>query len=255
MCSGMRTRSMDAGTVTSRAGSIISQTVPSTCELKAAEQIYYGACSTVLTKRAFCIESKYLEARNAEAGAYLLFFDDERTTVAAGKGVPWPLSRHPHAVSLHIGRDVVDVNTLRGAGVGDRHELRNGRLHAAAFARVAVDPGTATKVREVHVLVTEERANCTLLAAAVEGVGVQRRATLLQRPRRERCRALASCRPPRCGTARRTWARPPPGTLARLLGMFNLVFKFMSIQYYQQKNIITKIQHKLYYVDFSEGGI
>ena len=39
-------------------------------ELK-AERIYYGLCSWSLTKRAFVIFPKDLEARNPEAGAYL----------------------------------------------------------------------------------------------------------------------------------------------------------------------------------------
>ena len=36
-----------------------------------AERIYYGLCSWSLTKKAFVIYSKTLDARSPEAGAYL----------------------------------------------------------------------------------------------------------------------------------------------------------------------------------------
>jgi hypothetical protein len=38
-----------------------------------AEQIYYGAISTSLVKRAFCAEVSHLERHSPEAGEYLRF--------------------------------------------------------------------------------------------------------------------------------------------------------------------------------------
>ena len=45
--------------------------MPLSSEEYEAERIYYGLCRWSLTKRAFVIFSKDLEARNPEAGAYL----------------------------------------------------------------------------------------------------------------------------------------------------------------------------------------
>jgi hypothetical protein len=86
---------------------------------------------------------------------------------------------HLDALGLGVDGNVVDGHRLRGARVGTRHELRYGRVHAAALARVAVDGGTATEVREGHVIRAEERADLTFRAASVKGVGVQRGAALL----------------------------------------------------------------------------
>jgi hypothetical protein len=45
--------------------------MPLSSEELQAEQIYYGLCSWSLTKKAFVIYSKDLEARSPIAGAYL----------------------------------------------------------------------------------------------------------------------------------------------------------------------------------------
>jgi hypothetical protein len=42
-------------------------------EEREAEKLYYGLCSWSLTKKAFVIYSKDLEARSPIAGAYLKF--------------------------------------------------------------------------------------------------------------------------------------------------------------------------------------
>ncbi len=42
-------------------------------EEREAEKLYYGLCSWSLTKKAFVIYSKELEARSPIAGAYLKF--------------------------------------------------------------------------------------------------------------------------------------------------------------------------------------
>ena len=38
-----------------------------------AERLFYGACSTVLVKRAFCALAADLEQRSPEAGEYLRY--------------------------------------------------------------------------------------------------------------------------------------------------------------------------------------